>query len=682
MSVYALVLAPIVFFSSLSFHGQRSLVRVTGLTSHCTSPGASAGADPGMERPMKAASGIERTAKEGIPIFDGTPEMLRYYREEAIQYMFTFETHKRYLAGPRLAKELIGVARTIVRKKNLQNPQWLANPQGVYALLEHLETAMERPSLVQASQLVSRFFFNLKRRRQESMTHWINRHSEALWEASRALKRVQEEFGAKASQDTSSRRTSTSTGVNPDRGLDYEPSRRPYRAPTETFDDHGRLPQEEDDDDATGQWSEASWSNWGWWQSGWNPKDWHQAEYEPPATWHTDEEDFLPDFLVGFLLLHRSGLDANERANILAAIRGEFSVAAVSKALREQWADEDLQRRDRRKEQAMWAEADAEDEEDAAMVDDIEAPDPDGDPDAFAAFQDEQETINEALEVIAQQKRTLRDARWRQHQVKMNRKFYPVKGRGDGGKGRSSTSRGKGKGQDSRMLKCLRCGGSHATQMCPQKSSSAQHAEEEAELAFVTFAAANDDFVRGQVDDNLVDEAPFLDAQASLSLRSTASLASVDALEAITRLNLEKGQDDKITVIPDLRPTFRFGNGERKECISSVHLRVDMADRTGKMQLHVHDTPEQPALISVRALSQLGAIIDFSTNECIFMKVNPHAVVQLDAAENEHILMPPASNLLEKASHRKTAFQGLAAEYQQGSTGLKKFIGLITQPAL
>ncbi len=417
-------------------------------------------------------------------------------------------------------------------------------------------------------------------------------------------------------------------------------------------------------------------------------KDWHQAEYEPPATWHTDEEDFLPDFLVGFLLLHRSGLDANERANILAAIRGEFSVAAVSKALREQWADEDLQRRDRRKEQAMWAEADAEDEEDAAMVDDIEAPDPDNDPDAFAAFQDEQETINEALEVIAQQKRALRDARWRQHQVKMNRKFYPVKGRGDGGKGRGSTSRGKGKGQDSRMLKCLRCGGSHATQQCPQKSSSAQHAEEEAELAFATFATANDDFVKGQADDNLIDEAPLeyhaltaktedvLSAESALTHHrdviasglgivdcgATASLASVDALEAIMRLNLEKGQDDKITVIPDLRPTFRFGNGERKECISSVHLRVDMADRTGKMQLHVHDTPEQPALISVRALSQLGAIIDFSTNECIFMKVNPHAVVQLDAAENGHILMPLASNLLEKASHRKTAFQGLAAE--------------------
>ena len=123
-----------------------------------------------MEKPVKSDSGIERTYKDGIPIYDGTPEMLPYYREEALNYMFTFETHKRYLAGPRLAKELQGVARTIVRKKNLQDPQWLAQPRGVYALLSCLENAIERPSLVQSSQLVSRFFFQMKRKKQETMT--------------------------------------------------------------------------------------------------------------------------------------------------------------------------------------------------------------------------------------------------------------------------------------------------------------------------------------------------------------------------------------------------------------------------------------------------------------------------------------------------------------------------------
>ncbi|CAE7339695.1 unnamed protein product [Symbiodinium pilosum] len=649
-----------------------------------------------MERPYKAASGIERTAKEGVPIFDGTPELLPYYREEAIQYMFTFETHKRYLAGPRLAKELSGVARTIVRKKNLQNPQWLANPRGVYALLEHLEAAMERPSLVQASQLVSRFFFNLKRRRQESMTQWINRHSEALWEASRALKRVQEEFNPKASRTRGSRRSSTSTRMEP--GAEQDDFSRGPPRDRETFDDYGRLPEDEDDDDAQRddeQWTNASWSGWSWWQaSGWNMQDWHQAEYEPPNTWHTEEEDFLPDFLVGFLLLHRSGLDANERANILAAIRGEFSVAAVSKALREQWGDEDLLRRDRKKEHAMWA--DVSDDEDAIVAEDLIAPDPYDEPEAFAAFQEEQHAIDDALEAIAQNRKTLKDARWRQHQVKMNRRFYPMKGRSDGGKGRGGPSSSSGKGKE-KTTKCLRCGGSHATQACPQKGGSIQHAEEEAEIAFVTMAVATDndppdtkdhtdreynleryhgmlpqkieDVFGAETEDILSAEAALTnhrDVIASgmgiVDCGATASLASVDALEAIMRLNLKKGHDDKVTVLPGLRPTFRFGNGERKECISSVHLRVDMAERTGKMQLHVHDTPEQPALVSVKALKQLGAVIDFSTNQCVFQQINPCAVVQLEAADNGHLLMPLASNLLEKASYRKTVFQGLSAE--------------------
>ena len=205
-----------------------------------------------MDKNVKAASGIERTAKEGIPIYDGTPELLPFFREEAIQYMFTFEAHKRYLAGPRLAKELTGVARTIVRKKNLQDPQWLAQPRGVYALLDHLEAALDRPSLVQASQLINKFFFHLKRRRQETMTQWINRHSEALWEASRALKRVQKEHQGPGRQDYDKRRPSQATGTEPEE--ETEVGSRSMRS-RGVFDDYGRLAEDEDVADSESQWN-------------------------------------------------------------------------------------------------------------------------------------------------------------------------------------------------------------------------------------------------------------------------------------------------------------------------------------------------------------------------------------------------------------------------------------------
>ena len=42
-----------------------------------------------------------------------------------------------------------------------------------------------------------RFFYNLRRRRRESMTEWIAQHAEALWEASQAMRKLQREFRGK-----------------------------------------------------------------------------------------------------------------------------------------------------------------------------------------------------------------------------------------------------------------------------------------------------------------------------------------------------------------------------------------------------------------------------------------------------------------------------------------------------
>ena len=75
------------------------------------------------------AGTIQRTS-DGVPIFDGSPELLTLYREEAVQYLMTFEYKKRYLAGPRLVKELQGTAKTAVRNMTLRNPQWVSHPRG------------------------------------------------------------------------------------------------------------------------------------------------------------------------------------------------------------------------------------------------------------------------------------------------------------------------------------------------------------------------------------------------------------------------------------------------------------------------------------------------------------------------------------------------------------------------
>ena len=106
-----------------------------------------------------------KRSSDGVPQFAGEPELLPMYREEALQYMMTLEVKKRCLAGPRLAKELTGVAKVAIRNRTTQDPQWLAHPRGAYTLLEFLESFLAKPTLVEASRFIMKFFYNLRRKK-------------------------------------------------------------------------------------------------------------------------------------------------------------------------------------------------------------------------------------------------------------------------------------------------------------------------------------------------------------------------------------------------------------------------------------------------------------------------------------------------------------------------------------
>ena len=601
--------------------------------------------------------------KEGVPSYDGSAETLGLFREEALAYTFTLEHHKRYLAGPRLAKELTGVARTVVRRKLAQDPQWLAHPRGAYVLIEYLEQAIESPTLVQASNHIHKFFYQLRRRKGETMTEWINRHSESMWEASRSLKRVQKEHV---------RQPCSSESGTSDSGRPYQPKSSSWGMKSQdtpeqpgVFDDNGRL--NEDDDENGDQRSSAGWSTWSWKDYGWNDwtkkdgqyddwQSWRSAEYQPPENWETDVQDFLPDFLTGFLLLNRSGLDAHERANILAAIRGEFSVKTVEKALKEQWRDDDLAKRDRTKQYANYVQEEDDDDDEEGLTANVEAPNPAEDPQGYEAFMGEQVEIDMALEAIKEKKRTLKEARWRQQQVKMNRKFYPPAPYRPSM--RPQTSMNANPSQV--MEKCLSCGGRHKTSSCPVKSQKAHVVEEAAEVAFGAFE--EEYAAPAAVDKTATVTQHMHQGKAIIDCGATSTLGSVDALESLMRLNMERHGRDRVSVDPSNRPTFRFGNNGVRDCISSVDLGVDIGEKVGKLQVHVHDVPNQPVLISVKALRKLGAVIDFSRSEILYKNVDPTAVVPLEVASNGHCLMPLGGDLLAGAKHRAQPFSSLALE--------------------
>lgn len=297
-----------------------------------------------------------------------------------------------------------------------------------------------------------------------------------------------------------------------------------------------------------------------------------------------DVPDFLPDYLVGFLLLQRSNFDAYERANVLAAIRGVFNVRSVERVLKEQWSDNDLVKWDHTKFHAIMA---MEDDDEEALMANKEVPDFAGDYEAEEAFWAEQSAIDVALTAIQEQKRTLKEARWRQNQVKMGRKFFPL-----------SKGKGSGKSKDGKGGQCLKCGGPYSTDNCPVRRPAAQIAEEQAEVAFSAGEVNHDNQDKNMLPAECVWTAhthgsdllrTIQEGKGVIDRGATATLGSVSAVESLMALNQARCGDDRVSVDPEIRPVFRFGNNGTKLCLSTVDLGVDLGDRKGKMQDHVHD---------------------------------------------------------------------------------------------
>ena len=412
--------------------------------------------------------------------------------------------------------------------------------------------------------------------------------------------------------------------------------------------------------------SKTAWGRWDWSEQGgtqwseWSRGSWRSKEYEPPSTWDTSNEIFIPEFLAGFLLLNRSGLDSHEKNNVLAAIRGGFDTTTVARALREQWPDDELAKRDRsRAASAMMAEEDEMGDEDAMMVDDMAGELENMSRDEREAFLAEQERAEAALAAIQTQKTTLKEARWKQKQLRMGRGFYPPKP--------YQRETNKGNFGDKKKGGCFRCGGDHLIRDCPQKPKQAQVASEEAaEIAFVvsqvTDKSEEQCYTGDPVQEAHTGERVLESCMGIIDSGATASLGSAEALEMVMQDILRAHGDSLMSIDTSRKPTFRFGNGQKRECISTVGMKIGAGNKQGSMTIHVHDTPGQPVLISRKALGALGAGIDFEEKVAVYKNVDATRVVRLEEAENGHLLMPLTGNILVKSEGRETPFVSLRSE--------------------
>ena len=378
----------------------------------------------------------------------------------------------------------------------------------------------------------------------------------------------------------------------------------------------------------------------------------------------------LPPSLSGWLLLQRSGLNAQERATVLASAKNSLDVSAIEAALRDQWADAELRERDAHTRKApgfkkafLGEDGAEEGDEDAEEAEEEEeahyGSEDDDELDLDELEGSEREAAEEALAVIRDQKsgqrsarRTLAQARAVVKDIKVGRGYYKPGTKGT--KGPKGKSKGRGP--------CFTCGGPHFSRECPKNKDRNKDKDKDKDkgsagfMAF-SFAAAEDTTEEKKADDSGPEFAFsewLLSAMREetrgkmvIDCGATRSLASIMALEDC----LEEGDGSvTATVDPTNNTKFKFGDGLTKKTASRATLHFQAKAKHGGVKMYAMDTKGRyvPMLGSMEFLIKSGAIIDFQTGAAIFTKIDPDKVVMLERISSTHLVFPLCSDVYEQ----------------------------------
>ena len=392
------------------------------------------------------------------------------------------------------------------------------------------------------------------------------------------------------------------------------------------------------------------------WSSAYNP-------YEDEE-WKVATEELLPEFLQGWYLMMDAGLELSERNMIQTAVQEDFSLQRISQELRRQWPDEELKRRDQAaKFSGFW-------NDDILSVE--EEPEWEGEEFTAEGLNDKGQALygeaahelQEAQAVIQQAKRTLRDARARQHQVRLSRQYYKTsyskRSTGD----RSYRPRSdQGGGKDS----CLQCGKPHRTSDCPDRQPTAGKpgvgqgnlATEEAPFVCFTEESALST-EGGTATTGKTTREAVREGYGVIDGGATKTLGSVEAIQAVMDMNKKKHGSNRVKSIDlDNKPTFGFGNSFQDTCISTADLQLTADSRPGALQIHALDKGQGPILVSIHTLTKLKAVIDFENDLMVLRGLNTQKLIPLQRSAAGHQLISLTDDLYKDAITCKSQVPGL-----------------------
>eukprot|EP00435_Cladocopium_sp_Y103_P052268 s1300_g16.t1 len=609
-----------------------------------------------MEKPKR----IEKS-KDGVPIWDGDSATFQEYEEASLLWEQGIASHKRYLCAARLVTELVGTAKRHVLGKR---PDWVSFNGGVEKLMTHLRQRLGLPQIPELTDYLTRFFKQGKRRRGETMNEYITRKTETYTRAQQALGRVLTAYGENSMRWSGSMARS-STRANTWR----DDATVTASGASQQGNQEEEFQEAEETESNFDPWAQASSQNrHDWWSQGWQQPWWDRDWYDhgdDQADWTREVPEILPDMIQGWYLLSDAGLDTGERNMILASIKQDFSFDRVAQELRNQWSDEDLRRRDQAGRHSSWWMDD--DDQQSDELDDLAmTATEDLNEEGQALMAAAQADAEMALAAVQNGRRTLREARERQQQVRLSRKYFKTTTK--------YNYKGDGKGKSSGTSStCLRCGGDHKTANCPRTSNVAATASGTDQNApFVCFADAGEiEYVMGNFTDAPAEEqvcaavppsTPEVVEQgkAVLDGGATRTIGSVHALEKLMALNQQQnGSTGLHHLNTEDRPTFGFGNSTRNQCVSTAAFQIKADGRPGQLQIHALDHGDGPVLFSIASLRALGAVVDFSEDLVVFRKLNDRKLIQLERSSTGHQLLPLTTDWYDGAAEASTAIPSL-----------------------
>ena len=165
------------------------------------------------------------------------------------------------------------------------------------------------------------------------------------------------------------------------------------------------------------------------------------------------------------MLLDKSGLDSMEKSIIQGEAKGNFTLTGIENALRAHWADDAIKKRDGEGRHSSLFQGEDDDEEYEMPLDEADAFYEGWTEREKAWYQEAKEDEQHAWLQMQGAKRTMKEARARQREVKMTRKFYKSYPILSGGRS-TSYKNDKEKGP------CFKCGErGHHKRECPKRES-------------------------------------------------------------------------------------------------------------------------------------------------------------------------------------------------------------------